>query len=334
MSIENSFRSGISRYAFAFVLAVLPLQASALDLTPDASRIISDPAYLPLQGQIYGSSQYSYSRTTSNTNNYLGAPKSSNTTTTNGLNQVIAYGVTDDFTLRMSDSYDWRTSDSNPTSGAGTQSSSNGFSDPAFGATWRVIDQKTYPISWDLIGSYAPDLINAKSASPTQDGTIARGGATATAGTALSYETKDFTVYGEGSATYLGSRDTLNQTSGITTNYDSSWQYALALNTQTRLTDLVSVNAGVTETFNNSADASFISGGSLTSFTSEPGDVTELNAALNFQVIPDRLVASVVYAHYFYDNSSNNYAALPHSDTTVRDESEDSVTANLRYILN
>ncbi len=330
MKVKN-FVGRVSGCAFISGLILLPFQVNALDLTPDASRVISDPAYLPLQGQIYGTTAYTYGEITSDADNNLGvktgSPKTRNSLTT----QSFAYGVTDDFTIRVTDSYEFSKTDTNPTSGANVLKESDGFTDPTVGATWRALDQKQYPVSFDIIGSYTPDVFNAKSATADNNGTVARGGQEATGGVAISYKTKDFTIYGEGTATYLGSRDSLNESNDVTTNTNSSWQYAANLQTQTRLTDWFSVNLGVTETYSNNYDAT--NSGTLVTFTHESGDITSLNGALNFQLIPDRLVAGLTYAHDFYGNSSNNYA-LSTSDTSTRNQNQDIYGVRLQYVLN
>jgi len=42
------------------VLAMAPAAAQAFDLTPDTTRNLSDPAFLPLKGQLSGETSYSY----------------------------------------------------------------------------------------------------------------------------------------------------------------------------------------------------------------------------------------------------------------------------------
>jgi hypothetical protein len=316
------------RYVLSFFCALLPLHAMAIDLTPDASRVLSDPSYLPLKGQLYGSTQYSYGSGHSETDNYLGVEQGSNKTVTNTVTQVLQYGLTDDFTLRVHDNYQWGHSDRNGTTSS-TDTNFNGFNDPAFEATWRVLDQRSFPISWDIFGGYAPDWINAKQASPTEDGTVARGGDMTTIGTALSYKMRDFTIYGSGRATYLGSRDIYNQTNGNTSDYDANWQYGLALATQTRLTNLWSVNVGVAETFNQNASVTRTSGAD---YTNDPGNSTALTTALNYQVVPNRVVASLTYGHDFFTDGHNDYAVAT-SDTTQRNHYSDTVGVNLQYVF-
>jgi hypothetical protein len=335
MKPHLDFKRSLYRYAFPLALFLLPMGAKALDLSPNVSRVISDPSYLPLRGQLYGSTEYSYGNTGSNSNNYLNTLTSSNSTVSNTIIQELAYSLTDDFTLRVSDSYEWLTSTTTGTSGATTVTNSNGLLDPTFGATWRVLDESQHFFNWDLIGSYAPNLINAQSASPSNNGNLARGGDTETLGTALSYKSQDFTLYLEGSTTYLDNRYVVNPATNITTTYTSSWQYYLLVSTQTRFTNQWSVNLALSQTFNNIVNASYTNGGgTLIASSRNPGNATDLIGALNFQAVPDRFVISAIYNHNFYNIGGTTYAALPASNTTTFNKGEDVFSGELRYVFN
>ncbi len=330
MRIANSLGGRALKYSAALFLVTLPLQASALDFTPNSARLLSDPAYLPQQGQVFGSTGYTHARTTGEVDNYLGAPNRSFTVTSNSLAQDLAYGITDDLTVRIDETYARNGTQNDFTSGTSTTTNANGFGDPAFGLTWRMLDQKVHPVSWDLIGTYSPNLMDAKSASPTQDGTIARGGEAATLGTAISYETTDFTVYAHGDVTFLGQRDILNA-NNTTTTYQSRREYSFGLNTQTRLNRILAVDAGMTETLQNSANGT--NDTSLITFINKPGDVTIFSAALVYQIMPNRLTATLAYNHDEYSNSSTQYPVLPASDTTTRNESANVIGARLQYLF-
>jgi len=324
----------IVRIVALLAAALGPLKAMALDFRPDASRVVSDPAYLPTQGQFFGSTLYTYSRATSDQDNYVGLPLSSNQTTVRTATQLFEYGAADDLTFRLNGFYQSIGSTNNYASGATTFTRSEGMSDPTLGLTWRAIDQARHPLSLDLLGSYTPDLIYARSATSAVEGTVARGGATAALGAALSRKTKAFTLYGEVLATNLGSRATQNPTNNVITDYSASWQYSLLLNTQTRFAAYGSLNLGLTETLSDRVAASFINtADKLVEFTNAPARDTKLNAALNFQAVPNRLVASLIYTHDFYGPGSNNYPVQYKSDTTTPDKKSSSLGVELRYVL-
>lgn len=317
-------------FAAGTALVVLSSQAPALDFTPDASRVLSDPAYLPLEGKWYGQTAYSYGRTSADVDNYLGAPNRSFVTTSNALSQVLVFGVTDDLSLRISESYAQNNTTNNFATGTSASSNALGFSDPILGATWRVLDQRQHAVSWDLIGSYMPDMIQAIGAAPTQDGTVARGGQVATLGTAVSYKTKDFTLYLDAAAAYLGKRAILNA-NNTTTNYQANRQYSLGVNTQTRLCERSALNFGVSRTFNNSVNAT--NDTTLATFTSRPGNVSTVSAALLYHITPNRLVAALAYSHDIYSTSSVTYPTLPASSTTTRNQKGNAVGVRLQYVF-
>jgi hypothetical protein len=335
MKNQRLFWYNLIRMAAVGALVLLPLGVQALDLAPDASRILSDPSFLPVGGELNGSSQFNISQLRYTNFNYLGAQQVSNSTETTTLNQLLEFGVTDDLCLRVSDIYQVQGATNNYASGASTVTTSTGFADPVFTAIWRFLDEKNNPLNWDLIGSYTPNLINAATGTQDQFGTVARGGSTAAGGSALSYETKGLTVYGEFLATYMDSRDVLNQATNVTTTYQPSWQYSLLIMTQTRFAEDWSLNAGVSQTYVDDADASFVSTtGKLFQFTNQPGNLTMLTASLNYQVTPGSFVASLLYSHDFYGDAGNVYSAFPKSDTTTSGKQADVFGAIARYAFN
>lgn len=335
MKNRRPWGRSLPQIAGVIALALLPLGARGFDLAPDASRVLSDPSYLPLGGRLYAGTQFTFNQLTSNTANYLGAPLSSLATTTTTLNQLFEFGLTDDFSLRADGTYQVQGVTNDSASGASTVTTSTGLSDPTFTAIWRFLDEKDHPFNWDLIGAYAPNLISAQSATTDEFGSVARGGAVASMGTALSYKTKDFTVYGLFLSTYFDSRASLNQANGITTNYQSSWEYTCQVTTQTRLGAGFSLNAGVSQTYVDNADASFTNAaGKLFQFTTQPGDLTLLVASLNYEVTPGGFVASLLYSHDFYGAGGNDFTTNPKSDTTTSGKQTDIWGAMARYVFN
>lgn len=304
-------------------------RAQTLDMTPDAGRILSDPNFLPYTGQLYGTTSYAHGWTSGNSANSLGAETSSFHINTNTLDQFLAFGITDDLSVNASVSYaptDYR--EINYAGGRSASLDSSGFSDPTFGATWRVLDQKSWPVDLDLLGSYTPDWIDAHTATASEDGTVARGGEAGTVGAAVGYDTRSFGIRGAFTADFLGDSSSYNLASGDTIETQGRTNYTLSLDTQTRLTDLFSVNAGLAHTF-----AANETGVNLTSGAphyTEPGDNTALQLALNYNFIPNQFVVSATYAHEFYDNGRTFYDD-PASDTETRDKSGNIVGVKLTY---
>ena len=316
---------------FAAALACMPAAAfaQAIDLTPYSGRILSDPEFLPLAGQVYGTSSYTHGWISGNSVDDLGTEFSSFHINTNTLDQTLAFGITDDLSVHASIQYapqDYREIDY--ANGQRAFFDSSGFSDPSFGATWRVLDQGTWPANLDLFGSYTPDWINAHTATAFQDGTVARGGNSGLVGVAVGVVTRGFSIRGAFDANFLGQSSVFNLGNGDVIQTASHTNFDLSLDTQTRLTDLFSVNAGINHTFASNAGAINLANGAAR--LNEPGDVTALQLALNYNFVPDAFVVSATYAHDFYGNSSTLYAN-PAFDTATRDKSGDIVGVKLSY---
>ena len=128
--LRNDFIRAFYPMGLALGLILLPAGARAFDFAPDASRVLSDPAYLPLGGQVFGGNEYTFGLINSKIDDHLGAQKSSNDNKTHTINQTLEYGVTDDFTLRLGGFYQWLETDNTPVSGGSAVSDSDGFSDP------------------------------------------------------------------------------------------------------------------------------------------------------------------------------------------------------------
>ena len=314
----------------AAVFACLPVAAfaQAIDLTPYSGRILSDPEYLPLSGQLYGTTAYAHGWVDGNSLNGAGG-QSTFHVNTNTLDQFLAYGITDDFSVHASIQYapqNYREIDN--ASGYKAYFDTSGFSDPTFGATWRVLDQNAFPANLDLFGSYTPDWVSAHTATGVEDGTVARGGNSGIVGAAVGFVTSGFSIRGAFDANFLGQSSVLNLANGDVLQTASHTDFALSLQTQTRLSDLFSVNAGLSHTFAANANATNLTTG--TARYSEPGDVTALQLALNYDLVPQAFVISGTYEHDLFGNGATFYTN-PLLDTETRDRNGNILGVKLSY---
>jgi hypothetical protein len=318
--------------ALAAACAAISTPAFAQDMESDSTRIISDPLYLPLQGQIYGETGYTYGSTSQDAFDSTGTRTDRTDIHLNQLSQQILYGLTDDLALDFSWAYDFSRDATRHIVGAGDVSrSSSGWTDPQFGLTYRVMDQRQSPLTFDVRADYSPDAFPAKAATTDDEGTVARGGQMLDLGATLGHEGPVFTAAAKFDALWFDTRDVLNRNSGDLTRTDSEWNYRLGLATQTRLSDAISVNAGVGHTFTNTGTV-FNETAGLEHFSSG-GDVTDLNAALNYQVIPNAFVASLEYQHNFYQDTNNRYPTSPTDNNSVRNKDEDLFGVTMRYVF-
>ena len=311
---------------------MIPLSAHGEDFAPDASRIVSDPTYLPLQGQIFGSTDYQWRTTTQDVFNAAGTLTKSQRLDSNPLSQAFEYGVTDDFTLRFNMGYDPSATTKTTLADGTTSSRINlGWTDPNFGFTYRVLDQRSNPVSFDLRGSYSPDVFGAKSATVTQDGSVALGAQSFDLGASLGRETRFFTIAAMFDALNVGHRSIENPLNGANVDINSLWTYSLRIATQTRLTDRFSFNAGAGYTLGHDAD--LFNEASDTAYASHVGATANLNAALNYQFVPNIVVGSLEFQHNFSGGRNNIYAVMPASDWQIHNQSGDVLGVRLRYVL-
>jgi hypothetical protein len=309
---------------------LLPIRASAQTATSESTgtRIVSDPLYLPLKGEVYGATVYTFNRPTGD-NFKAGSETSSFTADDHAVDQTFAYGVSNRLTLRLGFGYGVNERDSTAAAtGDVTVGNARGWSDPAFSATYRLLDDTTSPLIVDLTGGYSPDLIDAKASGGAGTGTVARGGQNGNVGVAFGRVTRGFTVAGTVAGTYVGQQTTLQLANGTSTAADAHWSYAFGLATQTRFTARTSLGAGISVGSAAGYTVSNIDTGN--SHTYGPPVTRSLNLAFNYHVVPSRVVVALAYS---YDNNTDatNTFVKTTSDTAVKDRSGNTVGVRLMY---
>jgi len=302
-------------------------------LAPVGERIVSDPLYLPLKGQIYGTTAYTFGQQNYTNYNGIGVQKNSVTGDDNTVTQTLAYGISDEFSMHISDAFESNTnSPTNSSTGASSSSYADGLVDPTIGATWRAVDQARHnPVDLDFTLNYTPDMFTASVADAGHDGSVALGRQTASFITGIGREMKNFSVLGSGTATYVGKRNYQSSDSGDQFTQNDGFNYALDLATQTRLTDRFSFNLGVGYNFVNSLGTANTTTGST--WNSHGANYVSIPVALNYHFIPNRVVGSLTYDYVNYENSSNVYPT-PRSDTSVENHDENVFGVRLAYVFN
>lgn len=329
-------RSGFATFLLGSAVLALPFAAAAqdFDFTPYNSRILSDPAFLPVAGQFYGVTSYNY--TDSHGTGYNDAANTKIYALHNwsdAFGQSLSYGITDDLSVGANIAYDPFAEDKRTFVGGGESvAKSSGWADPSFNVTWRALDQAVQPVNLDLFGSYSPDWMSAHASTNAEDGTIARGGQAGTVGAAISRVTRSFTLYGSVAADFIDTTKLNNPVIGASIDTGSRTDYTLALDSQTRFNDVLSLNAGVSHVWNN--NASVFNTASDVFHLNEPGDNTTVRVALNYHVVPNTLVASLTYGHEFPDNTRNIFpAADVASDNSLRNRDANLYGAKLSYVF-
>jgi outer membrane lipoprotein SlyB len=321
----------VVKYALVSTILFTAFPSYALDLTPESARILTDPTYLPLTGQIWGYTDYAHTWAHGDAQNYAGDGTSSFHVDTDSIVQYLGFGLTDDFMINAN--IRWAPDSSRQIDyvrGGSTTLESSGFSDPAFGATYRLIDQNASPVSLDFFGSYRPDWLDADSASTTQEGTIAGGGQSGTVGAAIGQETRDFTIRGAFAANIFGDSNSFDLANGDTIHVSPYTNYEASIATQTRLTDLFSINAGISYTF--ASDQTVTNTSRDIVHESAPGNTASVDLALNYQVVPNTMILA---ATYDYSNVSYAHTTFADAvdDTGVRNRNSNALGARLTYAV-
>src|ERR1700761_1166981 len=91
--------------AFGLLTVAFPLHAYAQYQAPIPFRLLTDPAYLPLQGQLYGSSAFTITDSTADLYDAAGAKSGTRKGWDDTITQELEYGITNDLALRLDDSY-------------------------------------------------------------------------------------------------------------------------------------------------------------------------------------------------------------------------------------
>lgn len=308
---------------------VAPLAAAAADFTPISDRMLSDPTYLPLKGEYYSETAYDYNEQTSNNFDASGANQSSTHRTVNSLHQTFGYGITDQFSVSISEAYSFSGHATQTSGSTVTTNGISGWQDPVIGLTYRLFDQKARPVSVDIVAHYAPDAFSSHASLDGGDASVAQGGSEADFGLAIGRETKTFTIRGSLTAFYYASSTNENAGPKISqTTTSDYWSPQIGIQTQTRFTDRLSANVNAAYTINGSANVS--NGVANLARTQALGDAADVDVALNYHLIPNRLVGSISYTHVFRNHTTFTYPLTP-DNNGYRSGSDDQVGVLLRY---
>ena len=283
----------LSFHAYAQTSPASNMQTAVGPFDPISTRILSDPLFLPLKGQVYGKTDYVFYDW-----RYGGSDAASGVRNYNEkdflqtLTQEVKYGITDDFIVQVTEVYTWEHYNYK-LDGFSSAGSFKDMSNPEFGATYRILDQSVYPVDVDLSVSYTPNFdING--------GYVASGLNMVSFTGSIGREMKALTVRLTGSAQYYGvEKDiSLNQRDG------PYWLNTLGIETQTRLTDRFSVNCGFNYYFPDGEK------NHLMDVVQEQawGSMMYIDMAFNYQIIPHKLVASITYSYVPFASVKYKYS--------------------------
>ncbi|MBF0504152.1 MAG: hypothetical protein HQL14_03520 [Candidatus Omnitrophica bacterium] len=306
-------------------------QTASSFFEPISTRFISDPLFLPLKGQLYGATAYTYSLAHSSTYNYLGKNTAKSSVDTNTFTQNIQYGISDRLTLRLIDSYAFnKAAQSVSTTGAVTNNNNEGFNNPTIGTIYRVLEQPSFPADVDLTFNISPSAFSAKEAGSGRNGTVASGTQPIAVVTGIGREMKNFTIEGTFTTTYVGNKYYESYANDDNYLEQEYFNYSFGLNTQTRLTERLSINLGAGYTITDHAYLTNLSTGTKVYVTIP--NTFDLTGSINYHFIPNRLVGALTYTYDDYSTGKNTYSAVT-SDTESRNHYANVFGARMQYLF-
>jgi outer membrane protein OmpA-like peptidoglycan-associated protein len=312
-----------ARLAALLAIAIAP-PALAADSGGDAFRILGAPNYLPSAGEVEGSFTYTYQAEpydlrTNLPNSFPSSYDRSETI----LLPSLTYGVTDDISVFAS--FDWgdyrndeiytyrRVILGMPIRRVPTQAHTSfrglGAGDPSFGATWRAVDQIYAPVNVDLTGYYTPDIFSGRGSGLRETGTFAAGGQSGTVEAAISRDLHLITLRAYGSLTYDGRRNETIDDGTEDLRSGAHAEYGAGFQGEVRLLPYLAVNAGVQADQAMKYDRPILSASGTTPVTFKPNGSLSPYGGVVLPIVPNHLVAELLYQHDFINDQSEVYAS-------------------------
>lgn len=301
---------------------------------PMSDRLISDPLFLPLKGQVFGTTSYTYGNQTGDRYNSIGTRTSSFSNDTNLFTQSFAYGFTDELSAHISMGYGFDSNDTTTlSSGVTTSGAANGWTDPTFGVTYRILDQARHsPVDIDVTANYAPDLISDKATGGGHLGSIAPGRDVATLTGTVGREMRVFTVAGTATAEHYGVQEYTALSTNDTYKAGSFWDYTLGIKTETRFTQRASFELGLGYSLIGARNSTTNEASGITS-TGEGANTLAVNTALNYSIIPNLLVAGLTYTYDDYSNTATD-RVIATQNVGTQNHMQNVYGARLQYLFN
>ena len=297
---------------------------------PPVRTMLGQPGYIPEAGQAISETGYSYATSSHENLGALGEATGSVSGHSDSETETLVYGVTDHLSINLHASYQQSSATTDRTTGVVTATNSVGFTDPSLGATWRVVDQGAHPFSIDLSGTYAPNLIRAKSATATQSGSTALGGTETTLTAAATRLAGSNIFYGSVSANYFSSRTNLIQSGPYDRVAADQWRYGATLGYDRILTPKLDASLALRLAPAYQTDETNL-GGSGSVYTVKSDAQTSLTAGVNAALIPNRVALSFTYAHVFDYGSQTETSGAPAPSSATHHSVSDTLGVTLRF---
>jgi len=278
-----------------------PISAWAFDVTSDTTPYISDPSFLPRQGEFYSETTYGYSTREQNWQPNGGAINEHYSADSNSYRQQIEYGITDRFSVGGYGSYADTTQQYVYTFRPTSEIDTNQFNNPTFNATYRAIDQIQSPVSVYVEALFTPGIVanaprsggvdlylNREIRIPTSQGQIG------------------LTIQGEIGTSYDDAYTNTDPLTGVSRDYTDEWGWFVAARNQVRFTPRWAVNSGIV--YSKDLGNSIGLAGIGDSYVVAPSATVAPYVAVVFGIVPNRVNLAFEYDHEFIGDSARSGA--------------------------
>jgi hypothetical protein len=297
----------------AVICGVFPVTGWAFDWTPDTTRYLSDPSFLPMKGQIESFSSLSYNNINEYWRDLSGNKTEHYFSKGDTYTQYFYYGITD--RLRISGSADL-TERKNKFTFYGNrpeiENSTHNYSNPTFDLTYRAIEQTASPVSVDAAIFYTPPA--------TANNSQSVGGSLF-----INKETKSLTIQGNTGIRFNDSYKFTNITNGESISSGFNWAYFVGITSQLRLSQRWAVNSGAT--MNMATSQSSVNSGA--GFSDRYDSSLTPYIALEYHVIPNKAVIGLEYSHGFIGDDTRSGAF----NGTWTNQSSDAYSLHLNLLF-
>jgi hypothetical protein len=285
----NRFFNTATPLAAGIAVAFAPLCAAALDFSSDAAAYISDPAFLPRQGQFL--SYVSISREVFD-EDFEPAGRAVDehySAQTDSYTERLGFGVTDRLSVAVAAGYFERDSYYTFPVRADVSQNIGLYDDPNFSVVYRAIEQEPNPVAVDIAASFAPGIAYDVPGS----GSLAL---------RVNREEHALTLQGEVGARYYGAYTDTDTLNGAPNRYGGQWTYFIGARGQFRPVPRWAINGGLVYT--EERGYSVTRTPPFGDYTSGSDAVVRPYLALAYDLVPRRCTLDIEYAHDFISDRS------------------------------
>jgi hypothetical protein len=258
----------------------------------DEIDALSNPSFLPLQGQLFSTTTYTYSTLNQDWQPQGETIDEHHLGTSNHYDERLEYGLTDRLAVGVDGGYASASGQYVYFDGPKLDANSSGLSNFALNAYYQAITYAHSPFSVYIEGTYAPGVVANAPRSEGLNLFVNRNFELAT-----DHGVMGLTLQGEAGTAYDDDYASTNPQSGLTTHISGRWTYLFAGRSQFRFSPRWAFNSGVQfrQLLANSVAPPQAS--SIYSNSSESAVEPYVNVAYN--IVPNRATVAIEYEHDF-----------------------------------